>query len=140
MNSIVEDMLSEKEALADEVLGSVIGEEKEVREGKVPLDSDSEEKKIQQLTESDSDLMHICNSQCGWAVAEQLKSILANASPKGIDAANLNSRAVQLIYRLVKNRTDEESNDVRDAIEGWVGEGLGDPEVLGTQDPKPKRW
>ena len=83
-----------------------------------------------------SDLLDIANTQLGWAVADQLKKILENPNKYGIDDADLNPNAVKMIYKFVYRRDDEDSQAVRVAIEDWVEEGWGDPDVLGGLEPR----
>ena len=99
------------------------------------VDLDSEKEAVK---ESSSDLVDIANTRLGWSVAEQLKSILDNPTPTGIEDAELNSNAVRLIYRFLKNRSEEEAKAAVEAIEDWVKEGLGDPDVLEGKVPDDK--
>ena len=90
------------------------------------------------LDEEEVDLIAICESQEGWAVAEQLGNILiATQSPASkwaeeIEAADLNPNAVRIIYDFCSKRRDrfEAADRVCTAIEMWVEEGYGDVDVL----------
>ena len=74
-----------------------------------------------------SDLIDIGKSKLGWAVAEQLKD---DPTVDGIESAELNSNAVRMIYQFLKPRPEEEAKEATEAIEEWVEEGYGDPDVL----------
>lgn len=111
-------------------------EEKPTKES---VEADEAEKEKEEVKENSSDLVDIANSRLGWAVAEQLKKILDVPTAEGIDDAELNPNAVRMIYRFVADRTDDDSETAKAAIEDWVEDGLGDPSVLeGKELPEAK--
>ncbi|MHA1288850.1 MAG: hypothetical protein ACTSPB_15775, partial [Candidatus Thorarchaeota archaeon] len=80
-----------------------------------------------------SDLVAIAKSKLGWAVAQQMEKILEDPTADGIEAAELNTNAVEMIYKFVGPRTDSSSKEVAQAIQDWVEEGYGDPSILGDE-------
>jgi hypothetical protein len=68
---------------------------------------------------SREDYLDIANSRLGWAVAQQLKSILDATTPEDIEDAELNHNAIRMIYRFALNRTDDLSAQIVDALEAW---------------------
>jgi len=83
-----------------------------------------------------SDLVDLANARLGWAVAEQLKSILADPTVNGIEEAELNTNAVRMIYQFLNGRTEVEAKEAVKAIEEWVEEGYGDLSVLESKTNK----
>lgn len=94
-------------------------------------ESETDEQEVKEDTKSD--LLDIANSKLGWAVAEQLKSILDTPSPEGIEEAELNHNAIRMIYRFLKERPEAEAKNAVEAIEWWVDEGYGDPDIIETK-------
>ncbi len=90
------------------------------------------------LGEEEIDLIAMCESREGWAVAEQLGDILlATLSPfskwaEGIEDAELNPSAIARIYGFCSRKRNkyEAADRVCRAIEMWVEEGYGDVGVL----------
>ena len=90
------------------------------------------------LGEEEIDLIAMCESWEGWAVAAQLGDILlATQSPASrwaerIEDAELNPSAIAVIYGFCSRRRDryEAADRVCRAIEMWVEEGYGDTDVL----------
>ncbi len=89
----------------------------------------------QEIKDTKRDLLDIANTRLGWAVAEQLKTILDNPTKEGIEDGELNSNAVKLIYDFLRSKPDKLSLEAKAAIEDWVEEGWGDPDVLGGYEP-----
>jgi len=85
-----------------------------------------------------SDLVDICRSREGWAVAEQLKKILENPTVDGIEDAELNHNAIRLIYRFLKRRSEEEATEAAEAIEDWVEADYGDPDIIKSKTNEQK--
>lgn len=98
-----------------------------------------ENKNVEVKEDTKSDLVDIANTRLGWAVAEQLKSILDNPTPEGIEDAELNANAIRLIYDFLRSKPDKLSLEAKAAIEDWVEKGWGDPSVLESEEADEKK-
>jgi len=73
-----------------------------------------------------SDLVAICKSKYGWAVAEQIESLLdvvIEESPRdyvdALEDLRLNINAVRMIYKFLKGRKESLAKDAIAAMKEW---------------------